>query len=47
LGNTVLDTDRTILYGTVDGENTFTVIAVDGNGNRSTPATITLALILC
>jgi hypothetical protein len=34
--------DRAILYATQGGENTFTVIAVDGAGNRSAPATITI-----
>jgi hypothetical protein len=33
---------RAILYATRGGENTFTVIAVDDAGNRSTPATITI-----
>ena len=32
--------DRTILYATSGGENTFTVIAVDNAGNRSAPASI-------
>jgi hypothetical protein len=32
--------DRTILYATQGGENTFTVIAVDAAGNRSEPASI-------
>ena len=34
--------DRTILYATSGGENTFTVIAVDDAGNRSEPASITI-----
>jgi len=34
--------DRTILYATSGGENTFTVIAVDDAGNRSAPASITV-----
>jgi Fibronectin type III domain len=34
--------DRTILYATQSGENTFTVIAVDNAGNRSEPASITI-----
>jgi hypothetical protein len=34
--------DRTILYATQAGENTFTVIAVDAAGNRSAPASITI-----
>ena len=44
LDHTVAGTDRTILYATKNGENTFTVIAVDSAGNRSTPATITLVI---
>lgn len=32
--------DRTIVYATQAGENTFTVIAVDDAGNRSAPASI-------
>jgi hypothetical protein len=47
LDHTVTGTDRTILYGTIDGENTFNVIAIDSAGNRSAPATITLDLNLC
>jgi hypothetical protein len=47
LDHTITGTDRTILYGTIDGENTFTVIAVDNAGNRSSPATITMVLNLC
>jgi hypothetical protein len=39
--------DRTILYGTVNGPNTFTVIAVDAAGNRSAPAALTLDLVPC
>jgi len=34
--------DRAILYANQGGENTFTVIAVDGAGNRSAPASITI-----
>jgi hypothetical protein len=34
--------DRTILYATRGGENTFTVIAVDSAGNRSEPASVTI-----
>jgi chitodextrinase len=34
--------DRTILYATQGGDNTYTVIAVDGAGNRSAPASITI-----
>lgn len=34
--------DRTILYATQAGDNVFTVIAVDGAGNRSEPASITI-----
>jgi hypothetical protein len=47
LDHTILGADRTILYGTINGENTFTVIAVDSAGNRSAPATITLVLAPC
>src|SRR5512134_1108963 len=34
--------DRTILYATQAGKNTFTIIAVDDTGNRSEPASITV-----
>jgi hypothetical protein len=34
--------DRTILYATQGGENTFTVIVVGDTGNRSEPASITI-----
>jgi hypothetical protein len=34
--------DRTILYATQAGNNTYTVIAVDNAGNRSEPASITI-----
>jgi hypothetical protein len=34
--------DRTVLYATQAGNNTFTVIAVDQAGNRSEPASITI-----
>jgi len=34
--------DRTILYATQGGENTFTIIAVDNAGNRSEPSSITI-----
>jgi hypothetical protein len=47
LDHTLSGADRTILYGTIDGDNTFTVIARDAAGNGSAPATIHLALILC
>jgi hypothetical protein len=47
LDHTITGADRTILYGTIDGENTFTVIAVDSAGNRSAPTTITLILTPC
>jgi Fibronectin type III domain len=44
--NSILDHttggDRTILYATQSGENTYTVIAVDNAGNRSEPASITI-----
>jgi hypothetical protein len=35
---------RTIVYGTVNGPNTFAVVAVDTAGNRSTPASVTASL---
>jgi chitodextrinase len=47
LDHTIIGADRTILYGTINGENTFTVIAIDSAGNRSAPATITLVLTPC
>jgi chitodextrinase len=47
LDHTITGADRTILYGTIDGENTFTVIAVDTSGNRSASVTITMVLNLC
>jgi chitodextrinase len=34
--------DRTILYANQAGENIFTIIAVDDDGNRSAPASITI-----
>ncbi len=44
LDHTVTGTDRTILYGTINGENTFTVIAIDSAGNNrrqdSNPLTV-------
>ena len=36
---------RTIVYGTVTGPNTFSIVAVDTAGNRSEPAETTLDLI--
>jgi hypothetical protein len=42
LDHTLTGDDRTILYATINGENTFTVIAIDGAGNRSAPASITV-----
>ena len=33
--------DRAVLYTTQTGDNTITLIAVDGAGNRSAPATVT------
>ncbi len=47
LDHTITGADRTILYGTINGENTFTVIAVDTAGNRSAPASVSLTLDLC
>jgi hypothetical protein len=38
---------RTIVYGTHDGPNDFSVVAVDTAGNRAAPATITLSLDGC
>lgn len=35
---------RTIVYGTLDGPNAFSVVAVDSAGNRSAPATVTAIL---
>jgi chitinase len=35
---------RTIVYGTVNGPNTFSVVAVDTVGNKSEPATVTTNL---
>jgi chitodextrinase len=35
---------RTIVYGTLDGANAFSVTAVDTAGNRSAPATLTAVL---
>jgi hypothetical protein len=42
LDHTAIGTGRTILYATQAGENTFTVIAVDEAGNKSTPASIVI-----
>jgi fibronectin type III domain protein len=42
LDHVITGDDRTILYAAINGENTFTVIAVDGAGNRSAPASITV-----
>jgi hypothetical protein len=42
LDHTTVGTDRTILYANQAGANLFTVIAVDGAGNRSEPANITI-----
>jgi chitodextrinase len=47
LDHIIIGADMTILYGTIDGENTFTVIAIDAAGNRSEPANISLVLDLC
>ena len=47
LYHNITGADRTILYGTIDGENSFTVIAVNSAGNRSAPAAITVVLNLC
>jgi hypothetical protein len=42
LDHTITGDDRTILYATNNGDNTFTIIAIDSAGNRSAPASITL-----
>jgi chitodextrinase len=39
-----LRSTRTVAYGTADGANTFSVVAVDSAGNRSVPATVTADL---
>lgn len=36
---------KTIVYGTFNGLNEFSVVAVDTAGNRSAPAVITPAVI--
>jgi len=38
---------RSITYGTVDGENVFTVIAVDSAGSASAPAAESIVLDIC
>jgi chitodextrinase len=38
---------RTIVYGTMDGSNTFSIVAVDSAGNKSVPATFTMDLVGC
>lgn len=38
--HTLIGTDRTIVYGNI-GDNTFTLIAIDSAGNRSTPVNTT------
>ena len=45
--HTITGNDQTILYGTIDGENTFRVIAVDSASNQSAPVSITMVLDLC
>jgi chitodextrinase len=42
--HSLLGADRTILYGTTGGDNTFTVITVDVAGNQSTPANAVVTL---
>jgi hypothetical protein len=44
---TALPYTKTIVYGTFNGLNEFSVVAVDTAGNRSAPATITLSLDGC
>jgi hypothetical protein len=41
--HSLIDADRTILYGNPGAPNTFEVIAVDTSGNESAPATLTTA----
>lgn len=45
--HTMTGSDRTILYGTRNGDNTFTVMAVDSADLRSEPVSTTLILDLC
>jgi len=47
LDHTVFGRSWTILYGDEDGPNTFTVVAVDVAGNRSTPASRAATLYPC
>lgn len=47
LDHTLTGDDRTIVYGTINGNNTFTLIAIDGAGNRSGSASTTLPLVPC
>ena len=47
LDHTITGSDHTILYGTLNGANTFTVITVDSVGHRSEPVSTTLVLDLC
>lgn len=47
LDHAVIGRDRTILYGDVNGQNVFNVVAVDVAGNRSTPASLALSLVGC
>lgn len=47
LDHTIIGDDRTILYGTINGNNTFTLIAIDSAGNEAAPTSITLPLTPC
>jgi chitinase len=45
--HTIIGADRTITYGTINGENTFTLIAIDSAGNRSEPASFVIVMLPC
>ncbi|MCI0397443.1 MAG: hypothetical protein L0332_29765, partial [Chloroflexi bacterium] len=47
LDHVITGDDQTIVYGAINGDNTFTLIAIDSAGNRSTPVSTTVVLILC
>ena len=47
LDHLTVGTGRTVLYATVNGQNTFAVVAVDSAGNRSAPASITIHVNVC
>ncbi|MCI0577663.1 MAG: chitinase, partial [Chloroflexi bacterium] len=44
LDHVITGDDQTILYGTISGDNTFTLIAVDSAGNRSAPVSTIVTL---